>query len=85
MCRRMTRRDLYRLIDRLPESELPIVKAYLEGLERGAKVSEYLDSCPYDDEELTDQELEQIDVGLEEVRRGDTVSLEEFKRQHGFR
>lgn len=81
----MNRRDLYHLIDRLPESELPTVKAYLEGLERGAKMSDYLDSCPYDDEDLTDQELEGIDIGLEEARRGDTVSLEEFKRQHGFR
>lgn len=62
--RTMTRTDLYTLIDTLPESKLPVARAYLEGLRDGA-----------DSEK--ERFMVEVQIGLDELDRGESLSHEE--------
>jgi hypothetical protein len=82
----MSRRDaLHRLVDDLPEQDLPVAARVLEGLRAtGDPVLRALLSAPIDDEPDT----EDLDGGLSEARReareGKTLSHEEVKRELGL-
>lgn len=82
----MGRREaLHRLIDDLPEQDLPVASRILEGLRAtGDPVLRALMSAPMDDEPDDDD----FDGGLTEARReareGQGISHEEAKRELGL-
>lgn len=54
----MTKTDLHRLVDALPEESLPAAAILLRRAQD--PVAAKLDAAPYDDEELTDEELRAV-------------------------
>lgn len=75
----MKRTDLHKLIDGLPESKLPIARAYLEGLRDGT--GSPLDTAPYDDEPYTEKERKAVEEARAEAARGEVFTLEEIERE----
>jgi hypothetical protein len=47
-------------------------------------VSEMLDNAPWDDEPVTEEEIESLRIGREEHEVGLTISAEEIKRIYGY-
>lgn len=81
-----TRDDLYRLIDELPEGDLPIALRLLEGLRCGEDdpVLRALLLAPLDDEPETDAEQAAVAEADEDLKHGRTVSMDEIKREFGL-
>ncbi len=77
---------LHRLVDELPEAELPAAKRYLEYLRNvGADpVLRSLMEAPVDDEPLTPEEEAAVAEAYEDLRCGRTVTMEEVKRELGL-
>lgn len=70
-CFMATREELRRMLDRLPESQLPVLQEYFDDLR---------DS---DDEVLSPQTESAVREGLDDIRGGRVVSLEEYRRGRG--
>ncbi len=64
------RESVHQLVDALPEERLEDALNFLERLE--------------DDDTLTPEEEAAVEEGLEDIRQGRTVTLEEFERQRGL-
>ncbi len=81
-----TREELYRMVDRLAESHLPIALQFLEGLKSGEQdpVLRALLLAPWDDEPETEKERAAVEEAREELRQGHFVTHEEMKRQFGL-
>ena len=74
------RQALHTLVDKLPESELPAAKRFLEYLfQAGDPLHPVLDSAPVDDEPLTEEDLAAIREGFVDRDQGETVSHQEVK------
>lgn len=78
------KQTLHRLVDNLPKSELPMARRFLEqlcgkpaGSLRARK--EKPDMVP-----LSIREIRNIQKSLTQIRRGQTVSLDEYKRTRGL-
>lgn len=79
------RKALHRLIDDLPEQDLPVAARVLEGLRATSDpVLRALQTAPLDDEPDTDD----VDGGLSEARReaaeGKGISHDDVKRELGL-
>lgn len=77
--------ELYKLIDSLPASKLPVARAFLEGLRAGAEpvptsLDDFLASVPEEDEEITESEEAEVGLAEEDIRQNGTVSHEEAIR-----
>ena len=74
---------LYQLIDQLPESELAVVERFLEFVISGATdpVLQALLKAPYDDEPLTEQELEAIHEGEVQFTEGKYDNLDDVTKE----
>ncbi len=68
-----TREELHRLVDELPETELDAARSLLDDLRNGM-----------DDDTLTPEELAEIERGREAIRRGEYITMEEYRRQRGL-
>jgi hypothetical protein len=80
----MTRADLYRLIDELPESELHAAARFLEFLrEAGDPLLRVLEAAPEDDEPLTPEDEAAIEEAWADVRAGRVISDDELGRRLG--
>ena len=82
----MKKTDLYRLVDELPEAEIHTAVAFLSFVTHRAQlhsleIETFLDSAPYDDEELTSEELAGIEEGLADVEAGRIYSFEEVEKE----
>ena len=79
------REELQRLVDELPDRELLPAQRYLQYLKHSADpfLRKLLDA-PEDDEELTPEEEAAIEEGMEDLRAGRIVSLEEVERELGL-
>jgi hypothetical protein len=77
---------LHRLVEDLPESEISAAERYLEYLRLAGHdpVLHALLSAPEDDELDTDEERSAVAEGLEDIRLGRVVSLDEVKRELGL-
>jgi predicted transcriptional regulator len=64
------RENVHQLVDTLPEERLADVLDYLNLIE--------------DDDTLTPEEEAAIEEGLEDVRQGRTITIEEYKRTRGL-
>jgi hypothetical protein len=67
----VARDELHRIVDELPETELDAARSLLEELRNG-------------EDSLSAEELAEIDHGREAIRRGDYVTLEQYKKQRGL-
>lgn len=64
------RENLHQLVDTLPEDRLEDVLDYLRLIE--------------DDDTLTPEEQAAVEEGLEDIRQGRTITLEEYKQTRGL-
>ncbi len=67
------REELHKMVDELPEAELEAARGLLEELRNGAE-----------DDVVTPEDLAEIEAGREAIRRGDYITMEEYKRQRGL-
>ena len=80
----MDRTDLHRLIEELPETEIPTVAAFVSFVTHRAQqtpLDRILDSAPSDDEELTEEEHAAIREGLDDIRAGRVYTSEEVEKE----
>lgn len=71
----VSKSDLNKLIQQLPEQDIPLVAEFLKRL-----ISHPLDyHIPYDDEPLTDDDLRAIEKAQIEFNQGKTIRLEEIE------
>ena len=70
------RKELYQLIDALPESEVETAKRFLEFLVTHDPVVYSLFSAPYDDEPIPEEENRETEKDWEEYLRGNAVTNE---------
>jgi hypothetical protein len=81
----MTRTDLHRLVDELPESAVSLAVRLLEAVrEETDPLLRTLREAPEDDEPLTPEDETAINEGWDDVRAGRTSSLEQVKRELGL-
>jgi predicted transcriptional regulator len=83
----MDRTDLQRLVEELPETEIPTVAAFVSFVTHRAQqtpLDRILASAPYDDEEYTEEELAAIDKGIREAEMGQTIPFAQVKAELGL-
>lgn len=80
------RDELRRLVEDLPESEIPTAKKMLRFLrEVGTQPIEYsLENAPIDDEPWTEEDEKAWQEAQEDIKRGDIVSYDELRRELGL-
>ena len=71
----MTRTELHRLVDALPDESLPAAAMLLRRAQD--PVAAKLDAAPYDDEELTDEDRRAV----EEARKETGISLSDAEAE----
>ena len=77
-----TKAELYHLIDSLPENELPAVRWFLNYVHsRSDPVLQALSNAPYENEVITEEEEQLVQIAREEVARGEVSSWEEVKQR----
>jgi hypothetical protein len=79
----VTKDELYRLIDGLPERELPTARRFLQFLRSQVTLPRVLSEAPEDGEPLTDEDRAAIAEGAADIAAGRVVTLEEIKREFG--
>lgn len=79
----MERKDLYRIIDEIPEGELAGVRRYLKYVrDVGSDPVRYaLENAPLDDEPETKEEREAAVRADDDFKNGRTLSMDELKRE----
>jgi hypothetical protein len=81
----MTRDSLHKLIDELPEADLPTAGRVLEALHATADpVRRALDHAPEDDETEAAEEAAAVASAWEERRRGEHLTTQEVRRRLGL-
>ena len=78
----LTRDELHRLVDAIPDSELASAAAALEPLVD--PVMRALLTGPIDDEPETEEERAAVAEAKAELARGEFLTHEEVKRRHGL-
>jgi hypothetical protein len=81
-----TKEDLHRLVDRLPDCEVPAAERYLELLAVAGHdpFLRALANAPLDDESETEEERAAIFDARADLDRGEVVSHEDVKRELGL-
>jgi len=77
-----TKESLYRLIDAIPAKDLDTAHRALEPLTDPVLLA--LANAPLDDEPETDEEREAVAEGRAALARGDSMSLEDVRRELGL-
>jgi len=72
----MTRADLHRLVDALPDSALESMGGLLERAVADSMIV-ILDHAPWDDEPVSPEEDADAKAGLDAYRRGEGIALED--------
>lgn len=85
----MDRADLHKLVNKIPESEIPTAQAFLDFLILRSSsgvdaVEKAFDEAPDDDEDYPEELLASIEQAREEAQRGETISHQEMKRRYGI-
>ncbi len=79
-----TREKLRKLIDELPEAELPAAERALEQIAQRHRLEEALANAPYDDEPLTDEDIAAIEEGIADFKAGRVMTTDELRRSLGL-
>ena len=74
------KQQLRERIDELTEAEAADTLDYLARRQRRDALTVFLDQAPIDDEPTTEEEERAVQEAREEVARGETISLEQLKR-----
>jgi hypothetical protein len=77
-----TREALYRLVDSIPSAQLDDARKLLEPLADPLLTT--LANAPYDDEPETDEERVLVAEGRAALDAGDSMSLEDVRRELGL-
>lgn len=80
----MKRADIDRLLDKTPESELPKIGSYIGYIISESQkdpLEKLLETAPMDDEELTSEELKDIEISLKQIKDGEIFSREEIIKE----
>ena len=84
----MNKTDLHKLVDELPDTEIPTAAAFLSFVTHRAQeastASDFLDAAPYDDDEYTEGDLTIIDERIREAQAGQTIPFAQVKAEHGL-
>jgi hypothetical protein len=81
----MTRESLHRLIDELPEADVPTAARVLEALHATADpVRHALDHALEDDEPETPEEATAVAAAWQERQRGESLTTAEVRRKLGL-
>ncbi|MGG6312400.1 hypothetical protein [Paenibacillus macerans] len=73
----VSKKDLANLIQQLPDQDIPLVADFLKRL-----ISNPLDThIPFDDEELTEDDLKAIEQAELEFQQGKTIRLKDFEHE----
>jgi hypothetical protein len=82
------RDDLRRIVDELPETDVPMALRILRGLRAvpatGPDLVAILDAAPADDEPWTDDDEAAYRAGMADAEKGATHSPEEMRRMLGL-
>ena len=82
---RKTKERIYRLVDQLPDREIPAAERYLQYLrDQGDPLLRKLVSVPYDDEPQTVAEQRSVEEAYSAVKAGDVRPLEEVEEELGL-
>lgn len=74
------RRQLHRLVDETPDSQLDRLREHIEEFDSTEDpFYAKLMASPEDDEPFTDEERAAVEIAREEVRRGNVVPWEQIK------
>lgn len=77
--------QLHELVDQLPDGELDAAYGFIEYLRHhGDPLLKKLMDAPVDDEAVTEEEEALVAEAREELARGETIALEEIKREFGL-
>jgi hypothetical protein len=81
-----TKEDLHRLVDKLPESEVPAAERYLEYLSvaRQDPFLRALLNAPLDDEPETEDERAAMAEARAALERGEVITDEDLRRDLGL-
>ena len=81
-----SREELHRLIDEIPENEIPSVRSYLRWLkdESADPVRYALDQAPIDEEPETEEERQAVEEGKADLQARRVFTSEEAKRELGL-
>lgn len=78
----ISRDSLHRLVDNLPESEIPRAERVLQALKETAETPLYsLDDAPEDDESETSQEASAVAEAWRDHAEGKGFTTEELRRE----
>jgi len=76
------KQQLRQRIDELTEAEAADTLDYLaRRVEPRDALTEFLDQAPIDDEPVSDEEERAVQEARDEIARGETISLEQLKRE----
>lgn len=79
----VTKEDIHRLVEQLPEDDLPAAALYLRNLSREHDpMLRALANAPEDDEPETPEEAEAVAEGKAALARGEVRSLEEIRAEY---
>jgi hypothetical protein len=81
------RENLHKLIDELPDADLPTAARVLEALNATANAHPLilaLDAAPEDDEAETPEEAKAVAAAWEERRKGKYLTTQEVRRKLGL-
>lgn len=81
----MNYKDLYPLLQTIPENRLPEVKVYLERIGRGkTNMNAYLEAAPYEDEEISTEENAAVREAEADIVANGTISHQELRKTLGL-
>ena len=79
------KKDLYELIEALPDTEVEAARRYLQYLrDMGDPVLRSARNAPLDDEPETDEERAAVQEAREAAARGEALTDEELRRELGL-
>ncbi len=80
-----TRDELHRLVDQVPDTEIPSVARYLRRRTRRPTLDEVLANAPIDDEPLTDADRAALARARAAAAEGQLIPHSQIRRDIGLR
>jgi hypothetical protein len=87
----VTRKQLMRVLETLPEYQVPLVFAYIEALHKGIEeemkrmkadiIYQNMQTSPEEDYELSEEEQQRIERGRKQIREGKSHKWEDVAKE----
>jgi len=91
MKKTVTRQQLIKVLESLPEYQVPLVFAYIEALHKGIEeemkrmkadiIFQNMQAAPEEDYELSEDEQQRIERGRKQIREGESHKWEDVARE----